>query len=188
MSLRRLQLLSAVALLLAAAAPASALGAGGTRVYAPPGKAGATQYFEVVPNAGGGVAPPANLSTPSGANLNRLGQGRTAAGTLSHLGKTGAAAANWARASAPSLSRPPAKPGGSAGNGGGGSAGNGGGHSGTGAAVNLAGGSALSGFTHLLSGQDAGGIGAMLPLLLALSLAGAVGFALGRRLRRGDGH
>ncbi|MGH2842607.1 MAG: hypothetical protein ACRDKL_03345, partial [Solirubrobacteraceae bacterium] len=119
---------------------------------------------------GGGTAPPANLSTPGSHHLDGLGQGAAGARTLAKLGKTGTAAANWARASAPTVVR---RPDGSPGAG----------RPRTGANPALAGGSALSGFTHILGGSDSGGLGAALPLLLILTLAATVGFAAGRRWR-----
>ena len=137
-------------------------------VYAPPGKAGATEYFEVVPNSGGGVAPPANLSSPGSANLKQLGQGGQTAHALSKLGATGTYAANWARATAPvRLGGTPS----------------GGLTSHLAGASASGGGSALAGVLQVLGGSDVDGLGAVLPLALILLLVGAVGFVLGRRLR-----
>jgi hypothetical protein len=121
----------------------------------------------VVPTSGGGTKPPANLSGASSAKLDELGAGGRTARKLARLGAAGSAAADWARDTAPSVvGRTPGvtKPE-SAGGGPGG-------------------GSAASGLLDLLDGSDSGGIGLLLPLLLALTLAGAVGFAVGRRRPR----
>lgn len=198
-------LLAGVCAALALALPAGALARGAHRgqtivkrtksvtVYAPPGKAGASEYFEVVPNSGGGVAPPANLTSPGSRNLSRLGVGARTARTLSKLGATGGQAARWARATAPV--RTGAEPGVRSGGGepgvapGGGQPGGSGGvgNSGTvgpaGTGSLPRGGSALGGVIELLGGLDADGIGAALPVGLIVLAVGALGFALGRRLR-----
>jgi len=161
MSSRRL--IPVLAALVLCAIPSSAVAAGhhGYKVYEPPGKAGASEYAEVVPTASGGTKPPA---TPSGApakNLDALGAGKRTARKLEHLGVTGSDAANWARATAPTVNtETPVK---------------------LASPALLHGGSAATGLLNLLSGSDAGGIGAFLPVLLAISLAAAVGFGLGRR-------
>jgi hypothetical protein len=141
------------------------------KVYAPPGKAGTSEYSEVVATSGGGVAPPANLSDPSSKAIDSLGRAKHGLEKLAKLGKTGAAAANLARATAPArvtLQGP--------------SAGTQAGATGNpGSTVDT--GSAVSGLLHLVAGSDQGGIGVFMPLLLGLSAAGALGFALGRRFR-----
>lgn len=159
---------SIVALLLVAsltwAPPAFA---GKTKVYAPPGKAGTSQYSEVVPAAGGNVLPPAaGGGNPTAAQISRLGSGKAGVRKLSRLGKQGAAAAQFAQQSAPvtttpSTSRPASR------------------------APRSSGGSAISGIGHLLVGSDVDGIGAFLPLLLAFGLGAAVAVSL-LRLRRGQ--
>lgn len=168
MSLRHRRLIALLVILVVAAMPEMALASGRT-VYAPPGKAGASEYFEDVPSPGGGTTPPANLSTPSPKNLNHLGKGGSAARKLKKLGTTGTAAANWAQASAPAIRRTSLAP------------------SGTTPSAHVASlhvGSGISAIGDVLDGNDSGGLGAVLPLLLGLSLAGAVGFAVGRRVRR----
>jgi len=161
MSSRRL--IPVLATLILCALPGSALASGhqGYKVYEPPGKAGASQYAEVVPTASGGTKPPTTLGGAPTKNLDALSAGRRTARKLEKLGPSGSGAANWARATAPTLdTRTPvtlASP------------------------AALRGGSAATGLLNLLSGSDAGGIGVFMPVLLAISLAAAFGFAVGRR-------
>jgi hypothetical protein len=163
MNPRRLILLLTALALTIVLLPAAAAAKGGTTLYAPPGHAGASEYSEDLPTGGGSTTQPTNLSAPSPVQLNKLGQGKQGARRLQHKGSQGKAAANWARATAPSTL------------------------SGTthAHAANLQSGSATSGILNVLGGADTGGLGAVLPLLLALVLAAAVGFALGRRGRLG---
>jgi hypothetical protein len=140
---------------------------------APPGKAGADQYFETLPSSGGNVAPPAgngNGNSGSGSNaLTHLGQGRAGASTLAHLGTAGAAAAGLAEATAPTPARS--------------------GHHGSAAGastVSAPAGSTAGAFAHVLTGSDSGGLGVLLPLLLATGVIAAIGLAAAR-LRRGGG-
>ena len=155
-----------VALALLSLVPAAAQAKKGSTVYVPPGKSGATQYFEIVPASGGATAPPVSPATASSHNLNGLGQGRRGGRTLTKLAKAGAAAAALARATAPHRELGSAPPAGA-----------------RASRANLGTGSALSAIANVVTGSDQGGIGVFMPLLLALSLAGAVGFALGRRFR-----
>ena len=163
---------------LAAAALAlvpSAAVAAKVKVYAPPGKAGTSQYSEVVPSAGGNTLPPAmGGSNPTAAQISKIGSGQTGVKKLAKLGQQGAAAAQFAQATAPvvvhsshGLQGQPAAPGSET-------------------LTGSPGASALSGIGHLLGGSDVDGIGAILPLLLAFGFgaAGAVS-ALRLRLRRG---
>lgn len=139
------------------------------KIYAPPGKAGTSEYSEIVPSAGGNTQPPAlGGGSTNAAQISKLGSGRQGVAKLSKLGKQGAAAAQFAQATAPAvvhsthgLGGPPAATGsGSARLGGP-----------TGGAAS---GSALNGIGNLLGGSDAGGIGRFLPLLLAFALGAAV--------------
>jgi hypothetical protein len=143
--------------------------AANAKKYLPPGKAGASEYAEVVPTAGGGVKPPTNDSTAGGAALSKLGAGRAGAHKLQKLGMDGQQAAGFARATAPRLA--PVS--------------SGGGPSAS-ASIPRTGGSAVSGLLSLLGGSDGGGIGLLLPLLLACGLGAAVATVVGRQLRRGQ--
>jgi hypothetical protein len=137
---------------------------------APPGKAGADQYFETLPSSGGNVAPPAgaggNGGSSSGA-LARIGNGRAGASGLAHLGPDGTAAAALAVATAPTPA--PRR-----------------GHGAGPAGASGAGASTASALTHVLTGSDSGGLGIVLPLLLATSVVAALGLAGARLRRRGD--
>ncbi len=163
MNVRRLTPLLAVLALSVVMLPASAAAKGGSVLYAPPGHAGASEYSEDLPTSGGSTTQPTNLSAPSPVQLNKLGQGRQGARKLVHDGTQGKAALDWARATAPrqigsSSSSSP-----------------------TATTANLHSGSAVSGIADVLSGSDVGGLGAIVPLLLGLMLAAAIGFAAGRR-------
>lgn len=143
-----------------------------TKTYAPPGKAGTSEYSEVVPTAGGNVLPPASGGgNPTGRQISRLGSGKAGVHNLAKLGKQGTKAAQFAQATAPSTPRP----------------------SGTHpptvtppptVTLRSPRGSALTGFTNLLGGSDVDGLGAILPLLLAFGLGAAVAVSA-LRLRRG---
>lgn len=159
-----------VALLIAAPAQA-----GKVKVYAPPGKAGTSQYSEVVPTSGGNAQTPAmGGGNTSPAQISKIGAGRAGVSKLSRLGKQGAAAAALAEATAPVVVRSAHGLGGQAGAT----------ASGSRKLTASSGGSALGGIGHLLAGSDAGGIGLFLPLLLAFGLGLAVA-AAAVRLRRG---
>jgi hypothetical protein len=136
----------------------------------PPGSAGANEYSEVIPSSAGNVAPPSGgPSSPTSGSLASLSRGRVGATRLDRLGKDGQAAAAFAAASAPA--RVPASPS-AAGLGGPPNAG-----------TPASSGSAVSGLSRALTGSDAGGLGLLLPLLLATALVGAIGIA-GWRVRR----
>ena len=169
MSSRRLTPVLAIVILCAIPGSALASGHQGYKVYEPPGKAGASEYAEVVPTSGGGAKPPASLAGAPARSLDALGAGKRTARKLEKLGATGRDAADWARATAPAVTggtthgattpRPLAE------------------------AAGLNRGSAATGLLDLLSGSVAGGIGLALPLLIGLGLAGAVGYLIGRRVR-----
>jgi hypothetical protein len=149
--------------------------AGGTKTYAPPGKAGTSEYSEVVPTSGGNVSTPAmGIVNKSAAQISSLGAGRAGARKLAKLGKQGAAAARFAEETAPAVLHS--------------AHGLGGITRGTGSATLAApsGGSAMSGITNLLGGSDAGGIGVLLPLLLAFGLGAAVAVGVVRMRRSRD--
>jgi hypothetical protein len=138
------------------------------RVLAPPGHAGAQQYFETIPTSAGNAAPPGSISGSGNATagpsaLARLGHGRRGDTQLALLGKDGQAAAGLAASTAPSRvptgSAPPPTSGGP-------------------------GGSIASGISHALTGSGTGGLGIALPLLLATALVAALGI-LAARLWRG---
>jgi hypothetical protein len=146
--------------------------AGNTKIYAPPGKAGTSEYSEVVPTAGGNVLPPAvSGGNPTAAQISRIGSGKAGVHKLAALGKQGAAAAQFAQQTAPVTTTPSAANPRSAT------------HPYT-VRLRSAGGSAMSGLTDLVGGSDVDGIGAILPLLLAFGL-GATAAVSALRLRRG---
>jgi hypothetical protein len=151
------------------AVPAEATAA---KIYAPPGKAGTSQYAETLPASGGNVGTPATTGgNPTGVQLSKLGAGAAGARKLAKLGKTGQSAAAFASATAPTLTRArhllaPAA------------------NVSSGTQIDRSGGSAASGVLHLIGGSDSGGIGVFLPLLLAFSLGAAVAVGARRGLRR----
>lgn len=142
---------------LVAAAPAQAV------TLVPPGKAGADQYFETIPGAGGNSAPPVGApssGTAGGAAARTLapfGGGRRGAARLARLGATGQAAAALAGATAPSpvAGHPPR--------------------------VALDGSSPLTAVTKALGNTSSGGLGLILPLVMATALVLALA-VIGRRL------
>lgn len=149
----------AIVATLAVALPSTAAG----KHYAPPGKAGASEYFETVPAPGGNVAPPTNPTAATGKAISKIGRGAVGTRKLQKLGKDGQSAAALAKATAPVVAPAstvtPSK------------------HSRStskAAPTVASGGSAVSGMLHLLGGSDQGGIGAFLPLLLAFGLGAAV--------------
>lgn len=174
MRMRRI-FLAAVAVAYLASTPAAL--AGKATTYAPPGKAGSSEYSEVVPASGGNVAPPSSGGgNKTAAQINALGSGKTGVQKVAKLGKAGAAAAVFAQATAPVASTH-----------GLGSTTSGSGGTGTHHASVLvvsSGGSGLSAIGHLFDGSDAGGLGLLLPLLLAFGLGAAVTVSL-QRVRRG---
>lgn len=151
--LRGAVLAGTAAVLLAASAPAQAV------TLVPPGKAGADQYFEVVPSAGGNAAPPPGApSALSSGALAPYGHGRAGANALARLGSTGKAAAALAAATAP---KPAA--------------------SGTRAGASGGGSSPLSAIGKALDTATSGGLGLVLPLALATAFVLALAVA-GRKL------
>ena len=141
---------------------------------APPGKSGADQYFETIPTSSGNAAPPGTVPGSSGPGshaLTQLGHGAAGAAALARLGTEGSAAAALAAATAPTpVPRalvPRTRSGGS-----------------TRRAPAPGGGSAPSGLTQALTGSDSGGLGLVLPLLLATSLIAAIAVVAARLRRR----
>lgn len=161
-----------IATLLTALVVAAPAQAGKVKVYAPPGKAGTSQYSEIVPAAGGNTQTPAmGGGNPTAAQISHVGQGRAGVRKLATLGKSGAAAAQFAQATAPSVVVP---------------------RHGLGgvvprtryAALTAASGdSAAGGVWRVLGGSDTNGIGVFLPLLLAFGLGAAVTATVIRLLR-----
>lgn len=158
--MRRASILIFCAVSLAAPGEAFAL------TIAPPGKAGADQYFETIPSSAGNVAPPGGGTGGSGPAQAPLGQGRAGIAKLVRLGQDGRAAAAFAATSAPSPAHG-APAGGAA------------------RVPDGQGGSASGALARVLTGSDAGGLGLVLPLLLATSLIAAIGLAAARRRRQG---
>lgn len=143
--------------------------------YAPPGRAGTSQYAEDIPAAGGNVSTPAmGGGNKTAAQIDHIGAGRQGVHRLAKLGRTGAQAAQFAQATAPPA--PSSTHGLTSGPQTTVTAENKG-------VLTASGGSALGGVGHLLGGSDAGGIGVFLPLLLALTLAASI-LAAALRLRR----
>ena len=146
--------------------------AGKTKVYDPPGKAGANEYAEVVPSAGGNVAPPSSGGgNTTAAQISKLGAGKLGIKKLTKLGTQGTAASQFALQTAPSPTPtrlpPPAAsvP------------------SRAGSVVKAPVGSALAGVGQLLGGSDADGLGLVLPVSLAALTAYAIGYLLRQRFR-----
>jgi hypothetical protein len=144
----RFVLVAMVAFLLVPAA------AWGQQTLAPPGKAGADQYFETVPSSAGNASPPTGSSSSGGA--------RASAATLGALSRTkdGRAAASFAAASAPASA----------------------GHQGSGGASN--GSAAGSTALRPLGGSDTGGLGIALPILLGTVTLVMVALAMALRRGR----
>jgi hypothetical protein len=142
---------------------------------APPGKAGADQYFETVPSSSGNAAPPSS-GGGSGATathaLATIGHGAAGAAGLARLGKDGSAAAALAAVTAPPPAATSATP-----------------RPGVrkvppDVSVNPSA-SATGGVADTLTGSDAGGLGAFFPLLLVATLIAALGIAAQRTRGRG---
>jgi hypothetical protein len=171
-------------LVAALAMTALSCGSAAAKNYAPPGRAGTSQYAEDIPSAGGNVSTPAmGGGNKTAAQISHIGKGKQGISKLSKLGKTGIQAAQFVQATAPTTTTSS--------------------RSGSGSAqtttsqktsstpalrsqttvLTASGGSALSGVGHLLTGSDSGGIGVFLPLLLALSLVATLVVAV-LRLRR----
>lgn len=127
-------------------------------IIAPPGKAGANQYFETIPSSDGNAAPPGTSgAVPLGSgSLAGLGAGRAGAAQLAKLGKTGKAAAALAAATAPAHPR--------------GGAGRSASATGPGSFPSAHGGSSLSAIIDALTGSDNGGLGALVPILMVLAV------------------
>jgi hypothetical protein len=161
--------LGAVMMLLAFAPVAGAI------VLEPPGKAGANQYSETIPTAGGNTTPPQGAGTPpaGGGTLATLGRGRAGEARLARRGSDGRAAAALAAATAPPGTATPPNA-----------------RTSSNAAANAVlaphSNSPLSTILRALTGSDNGGIGALLPLLLAATLAAVVGLRVWTRRQRTD--
>lgn len=178
----RIQRIAPVVVALACLAWAPSALAGKTKTYAPPGKAGSSEYSEVIPASGGNVAPPSSGGgNTTAAQISALGSGKAGVRKLDRLGKAGAEAAQFAQATAPVASTH-----------GFGSTTSGGTAAGSthtagskrGSVLQPSGGSGLAAISDLLDGSDADGIGVLLPLLLAFGLGVALTVSV-MRTRRG---
>jgi hypothetical protein len=138
---------------------------GSALVLAPPGHAGTNQYVEVIPTSGGDAAPPGTVrgsgnSNASGSALAPFGRGAKGDARLAKLGKDGQAAAALAASTAPTPAPGKERELGAA------------------AAASAGGGSVASGLSHALGSSDTGGLGLLLPLLLATAFLVALGIVL----------
>jgi hypothetical protein len=153
-AMRGAVLVGSLAAVLIASAPAQAV------TLVPPGKAGADQYFETIPNSGGNAAPPAGApGDVSSQSLAPFGRGRAGAAALAHLGDTGRAAAALATATAPKPAYGASERSANAG-------------------------SPLSAIAKALANTSSNGLGLVLPLVLATVLVVALGVALRRLTHR----
>jgi hypothetical protein len=162
--------------------------AAAAKQYAPPGKAGTSEYAEDIPTAGGNVSTPAmGGGNRTAAQIDKLGAGKAGVRKLTKLGTTGAATAQFAQQTAPVVSRATALTDTTgSGNASTSNAGTGtSGRSARGSTLAASGKSALSGVWGTISGADVDGIGAFLPLLLAFGLGAAVAVMV-LRLRRDE--
>jgi hypothetical protein len=154
---------------------------------APPGKAGADQYFETIPNPSGNAAPPGSVPGSGGsgsAGLSHLGSGSTGAARLAKLGPDGQKAAAVAAATAPTPAGGNATAQSTtAGNTTGGKPG----RSGASHVATIpqhrhsAGDTPTSALANALTGS--GGLGLVLPLLLGTSLVLGLGLVISRARR-----
>jgi hypothetical protein len=137
-----------------------------TIIINPPGSAGANEYSEVIPSSAGNVAPPSggSGSGKSASGITRLGQGRVGVARLQHLGGDGRSAAAFAASSAPTPAQSV--------------------HGGAGSPAASPNGSASAGIANALTGSDSGGLGSLLPLLLATVLVAAIGIVVADLRRR----
>ena len=157
--------------------------------YAPPGKAGTSEYAEDIPTAGGNAATPAmGGGNKTATQIDHLGAGKQGVRRLAKLGTSGAAAAQFALQTAPATATPTTAstaPSTSAGTKK---------HSHPASPVvpkqqtlTASGGSAITALGRIIGGSDVGGIGIFLPLLLALGAVGAAAVAAVRMRRPRSG-
>ncbi|HEX3616108.1 MAG TPA: hypothetical protein VHU61_06200 [Solirubrobacteraceae bacterium] len=171
-------ILAAFVLAVLASSPAAI-----AKQYAPPGKAGTSEYAEDIPTAGGNVKTPAmGGGNKTAAEIDRLGSGKEGVRRLAKLGKAGAEAALFTQQTAPATrSVAPLRTGGqfkprrqrpgTARQ-----------HPGTAtqATLTATGGSAISALRNVIGGSDVDGLGILLPLLLAFLLGAAVAVGVSR--------
>lgn len=155
--------------------------------YAPPGKAGTSEYAEDIPTAGGNAKTPAEGGgNKTSAQINHLGAGKAGVRKLAKLGTAGAAAAQFAQQTAPATTAktaattttaPAPRAGRKT-------------YSGRSSPVvaqqrtlTASGGSAITALGRVFGGSDVGGIGIFLPLLLMLGAATAAAVAVLRSRR-----
>jgi hypothetical protein len=165
--------------------------------YAPPGKAGTSEYAEDIPTAGGNAKTPAEGGgNKTSAQIDHLGAGQEGVRKLAKLGKNGAAAAQFVQQTAPATVRasnakrttatsaapssPTRKRSGAK-------------QSGSSATLpqqrtlTVSGGSASTALGRIIGGSDVGGIGILLPLLLLLGVIAAAAVAVARTRRPRSG-
>jgi hypothetical protein len=170
------RLLAGAGMLICCLAPLPASAA--ARTYIPPGYAGASQYVEDLPTAGGNIAPPTSGAGTTSKALAAVGEGASGARQLERFGSLGRQAATFAQATAPAATGRIAE------------ASTSGGAASIGASPDAASGSVSGGLASFLAGQDHGGLGVVLPVLLGLGVVGAFSVALIEHRRRpagGDG-
>ena len=123
------------------------------QTIAPPGKAGADQYFETIPSGVGNAKPPQGSGATGSPSANSRSAG---VATLARSGKDGRAAAAFAASSAPRTAH-------------------------VAIASSGSGDSPSSTALRPIGGTDAGGLGIALPILLATVAIAAAALALTRR-------
>lgn len=156
--------------------------------YAPPGRAGTSEYAEDIPTAGGNAQTPAmGGGNTTAAQIDKLGGGKAGVRKLTRLGKSGAAAAQFAQQTAPTRSASSSAP--RAPRSGSETTASGAGTSAvpsstprTQATLRATGGSAVSALGRALDGSQ-GGIGLFLPLLLISGAFAATAWAVVRARR-----
>jgi hypothetical protein len=153
----RLPIAAFLALVMLALPVASAAASTGT---VPPGVSGANQYTETMPGPGGNE-PTRDIGGKGGRTPAKV-LGHANAAQLEALGPEGRAAAQFAAQSAPNSTA--------------------GQPHGVGGTSNPSGSSGLSQVLGQLTGSsDSGGMGLLLPLLIAMSIVAAAAYGLGRR-------
>lgn len=157
--------------------------------YAPPGKAGTSEYAEDIPTAGGNAKTPSmGGGNKTSAQIDDLGAGKEGVHKLAKLGTSGAAAAQFAQQTAPATAAAPTTTSTSTT-----SSGTKPPHSHPSPVVTqhqtltASGGSAVTALGRIIGGSDVGGIGIFLPLLLVVGALGAAALAAVRTRRQRSG-
>jgi hypothetical protein len=157
--------------------------------YAPPGKAGTSEYAEDIPTAGGNAKTPGEGGgNKTSAQIDHLGAGKQGVRKLAKLGATGAAAAQFALQTAPTTTSAASSPSTVTNSSSTGTKTHGG-HSQLAPERTLtaSGSSAISALGRVIGGSDVGGIGIFLPLLLVAGALGAAALAAARTRRPRSG-